>query len=419
MQYDKCDRRCTCRNGRLVDCCRVRKEWRSMTQVERCRYVDAIYTVSTKQPYKACYDDLIAIHRAHFNTDIHEEPFFFPWHRWFILSLENLLRRVNCRITVPYWEWSAESQTWQNSIVWAPTCGLGGDGSPVTTGVFRNRNWQLTPSAVPSAGPLRRSFGGNVPDCAAVALAQRLGVTEFSAWHQIVQGNFHDSVHCIIGGTMCTQDSANAPEFFLHHGYIDQLWAAWQSKGPGFKNLPHFAQNAMPMPGTYGATPRDVYDLDEQPGCVRVCIEPSARPCRVNTSYTPLCQHEMNCNDYSPRKLAEIIPRPYPRVPVESYRLFNVPLHRQRVSDRYTELLNSREDLYRVLDFNGYYVGAQNTYRPNMGEVQLASYIYLPQTPIYVPCGPDGITSSRPPPPPPPPVCRPYVDPYLFGPGPH
>lgn len=407
-QYDSCDRRCTCRNGQLVDCCRVRKEWRSMTQVERCRYVSAVYIVSTRQPFKNCYDQLIRIHRVQFGTAIHSEPFFFPWHRWFILSLENLLRQIDCKITVPYWDWSAESQTWQNSIVWAPQCGLGGNGSPVTTGSFRNGNWQLTPSAVPG-GPLRRTFQGDIPDCAAVAIIQRLGVSEFTTWHSLVYNSLHSSVHCNIGGTMCSSDSANAPEFFLHHGFIDRIWALWQNKGPAFKNLPHYSQNTTPMPGAYGTTPRDVYDLNNQPGCVRVCIEPPSRPCRTNTSYTPLCPREMNCYEYSPNKLADLIPRPYPRVPADSYKLFRIPLHKQRISDRCTQLFNSPDDLHSVLESNGYYVGS-TTYRPALGEVQLDSYIYQPPTPVY-PTAPNGTAY----PPPPPPVCQPYIDPYIYG----
>ena len=184
-----------------------------MTQVERCRYVEVLHTVSTMAPWKTCYDQLIATHRAQFNSAIHEEEFFFPWHRWFILSLENLLRQIDCTITVPYWDWSAESQTWQNSLVWAPQCGFGGNGNPVTTGVFRSGNWQVTPSA--GAGPLCRNFRGNVPDCASVSMIQRMSVSEFSDWHSVVYNSLHSSVHCIIDGTMCTQDSANTPEFFL------------------------------------------------------------------------------------------------------------------------------------------------------------------------------------------------------------
>ncbi len=381
-----------------------------MTQVERCRYVLVVHTASTMNPWKRCYDELISIHRAQFDAQIHHPDIFLPWHRWFILALENLLRGIDCSITVPYWDWSLESQNWQNSIVWDTQCGLGGNGNPpVSTGPFREDNWRVTPSA--GGDPLLRNFQGTLPDCASVAMIQRLGVSEFDSWHSFVSGNLHNGVHCNIGGTMCSHDSANAPEFFFHHGFIDQIWASWQSKGPAFKNHPLYATSTTPMPGAFGHTPRDVYDLNQQPGCVRVCIEPSSRPCRLNTSYTPLCPREMNCYEYSPTKLAGIIARPYPRVPDESYRLFKVPPERRRVSERCSQLFDTYDDLYQVLETNGYYQGS-NSYRPNLGEIQLDNYIYRPPPPPVYPSpgGPNDTTAQ-----PPPEVCQPYIDPYVYG----
>ena len=405
-RYDGCGRRCTCRNGRLVDCCRVRKEWRSMTQVERCRYVDVVYTASTQQPWKRCYDELIKIHRDFFGAGIHEQTFFLPWHRWYILALENLLRQIDCRITVPYWDWSLEPQTWQNSIVWAAGCGFGGNGvgpsNFVQTGDFRQNNWQLTPSA--TSNFLQRNFNGNVPDCASVAMVQRQGVANFNTWHTSVSSNLHDSVHCFIGGTMCSVDSANAPEFFLHHGFIDKIWADWQNKGPAYKNLPYYTTNNTPMPGPFSYSPSDVFDLENQPGCVRVCVEPSSRPCRLNTTYTPLCPREISCNEYSPLKLAYAIPRPYPRVPEASYRLFNTPYEIQRISNRFSYIFGNEEQLYTVLQDNGYTEGG-NTYRPSQGELLFDRYVYqadILYRPTYAPNG------TAYPPDLPPPECQPY-----------
>ena len=372
-----------------------------MTQVERCRYVSVVRAASTQQPWKRCYDELIKVHRDEFGTGIHGQTFFLPWHRWYILALENLLRQIDCRVTVPYWDWSLEPQTWQNSILWANQCGLGGNGNPnnndhVQTGPFRQGVWQLTPSANNNnGGSLQRRFNGNVPDCASVATAQRSGVAEFNSWHVFVSSNLHDSVHCNIGGTMCSVDSANAPEFFLHHGFIDQIWEAWQNKGPAFKNLPFYAANGNAMPGAFGYSPQDVYDLNNQPGCVRVCVEPSSRPCRVNTTYTPTCPKDMNCYEYSPIKLAGIIPRPYPRVPVEAYELFNTPYDIRRTSNRYADIFNDYDQLYTVLQANGY--ASTSTYRPAYGEVQFDRYLYQPQVPPYNPDLP-----------PPPQECKPY-----------
>lgn len=375
-----------------------------MTQVERCRYVRVVRIASTQQPWKSCYDELIRNHRDNFGTGIHGINFFLPWHRWYILALENLLRQINCQITVPYWDWSLEPLTWQNSIVWSAQCGLGGDGvaangNAVGTGPFRQGVWELTPSANNNnGGDLRRNFNGQVPDCASIAETQRLGVGQFNAWHPFISSTLHDSVHCRIGGTMCSVDAANAPEFFLHHGFIDKLWTDWQNKGPAFKHQPFYSNNNSPMPGTYGQSPRSVYDLNRQPGCVRVCVEPSSRPCRLNTTYTPACSTAMNCNEYSPIKLAGMIPRPYPRVPEEAYELFNTPYEIRRISGRYHQLYNDYDELYKVLESNGY-TNQDSSYRPRYGEVQFDRYLYQ-------------ATPNNPYLPPPPDVCKPYFPTY-------
>ncbi len=350
-----------------------------------CRYVGVVYEASTKEPWKSCYDELIKVHRDEFGSGIHGQTFFLPWHRWYLLALENLLRRIDCNVTIPYWDWSLEPQTWQNSILWAAQCGLGGDGNPadndhVTTGEFRRSNWMLTPSA---GGWLQRQFNGDVPDCASVAMIQRSGVAEFDTWHTFISSNLHDAVHCIIGGTMCTQESANAPEFLLHHGFIDKLWADWQNKGPAFRNLPYYAQNTNAMPGAFGYSPSTLYSLDSQPGCVRVCIEPPARPCRINTTSTPVCAREISCREYSPIKLAGLIPRPYPTVPKEAHALFNTPQAVRKMSIRFSELFTNVDELYSLLQKNGYISGSPVKYRPTQGELQFDRYILQPPSPSY------------------------------------
>ena len=66
--------------------------------------------------------------------------------------------------------------------------------------------------------------------------------------------------------------SAGAPEFLLHHGFIDKIWADWQKKS--LANLNAFfpsINDIMTATGKY--FPRDVIDLTKQPGCVRVCYD--------------------------------------------------------------------------------------------------------------------------------------------------
>ena len=103
---DECGRRCKCVQGKLVECCRLRKEFLDMTTEERTRYIETVKTASTHPNYKERYEKLITVHRDIFFSRISELDFFLPWHRWFILQYENLLREIDCRITVPFWDWS-------------------------------------------------------------------------------------------------------------------------------------------------------------------------------------------------------------------------------------------------------------------------------------------------------------------------
>ena len=363
----------------LTNCCRVRKEWRSLTQAERCRYINAVVTASTDPQYKECYDSLVNLHTNFFSLGIHGKPLFFPWHRWYILEMENLLRKIDCRITVPYWDWSLESDRWTQSIIWNDMCGFGGNGDPgtigrlVSTGPFAWHIW--TP---PEGIPLSRNFNGGVPDSAAVALIQRNGVYQFETWHTLVEGSLHDNVHCRIGGTMCLAISANDPIFFLHHGFIDKLWSDWQNKGPDYKNLAYFSQNHNEMPGTSGATPSQVYDLQNQPGSVKVCIQQPSTVFGAKTTYAPVCSRDMNDNDYSVLKLSRLIHRPFPNVSEDAFKLFHATYEDRIIAQRFAKLMNNDKLLDAVINDSGYTNQLLKLSQPSNGFVDFERYLYRP-----------------------------------------
>ena len=75
---------------------------------------------------------------------------------------------------------------------------------------------------------------------------------------------------------MCTFDSSNAPEFFLHHGFIDKIWGDWQERSTLHKYA-FFPSVKDLMPGTE-LLPGKVVDLSKQPGGVRVEYGPSGSP---------------------------------------------------------------------------------------------------------------------------------------------
>lgn len=226
---------------------------------------------------------------------IHQRDHFLTWHRWFILQYENLLRQVDCNFTIAYWDWSAVSSnpfsTANKSDLWhSADTGFGGDGGGmsfcVQTGPFRENEWSIVPlpaGSPPEPGPrcLVRMFNGNPPDTVAVERVLKTEVANFTDFELMLRINLHDLVHCLIDGTMCSIDSAAAPEFFLHHGFIDKIWDDWQKKSEARKNV-FFSTINQIMPGTQ-LLPRAVIDLSSQPGGVIVeYLAPRASTSAVN-----------------------------------------------------------------------------------------------------------------------------------------
>ena len=125
---DICDRRCKCKNGKLDSCYRVRKEFTKMSLGERTRFIKAFKMVSSDPRYTREHERIGNVH-----TVIPSMETFFPWHRWYTLELENLLRQIDCRITIPYWDWSEDAEHWTRGSEIEDTWnegphGLGGNG---------------------------------------------------------------------------------------------------------------------------------------------------------------------------------------------------------------------------------------------------------------------------------------------------
>ncbi|KAK3749700.1 hypothetical protein QZH41_014973, partial [Actinostola sp. cb2023] len=277
--YNRCGERCLCSSRRLTHCARVRRDFHSMPWGERLRFIRSLLTVTSKQPHKNEYDSLVSSHTRNFGRGIHTKKQFLPWHRWYLLEIENLLRKVDCRVTVPYWDWSLFSgKPWRrtlddifSSAPWS-FGGDGGRGNCVTDGPFSRYRWTTTPSDHSQC--LKRNFNGNPPDIVAVAEVMKYTVNEFDQFELGLRDTLHNNMHCRIGGkggTMCSRSSANAPEFLLHHGFTDKLWNDWQKKGPEYKHV-YYRWIGSTMLGT-GLRPRSFLDLDDQPGGIRVMYE--------------------------------------------------------------------------------------------------------------------------------------------------
>jgi tyrosinase len=121
---------------------------------------------------------------------------FLPWHRSYLLQMENLLRTYEPTVRIPYWDFANDHE--RPDWVWAPE------------GVER-----------PAPG------GASLPDAKTVdaIVLTNASYTEFSL---ALEGGAHNNVHNWCGGTLKDQTSANDPIFWLLHANVDRLWHRWQ-----------------------------------------------------------------------------------------------------------------------------------------------------------------------------------------------
>ena len=107
---------------------------------------------------------MLAEHSTNFFNGIHNANELLPWHRWYLLTFENLLRQLDCTITVPYWQWEDDSANPWNQAMWtSPPYWLGGsnNGACVPNGLFVPP-FYISPTAGPSQC-LTRNFGSGIP----------------------------------------------------------------------------------------------------------------------------------------------------------------------------------------------------------------------------------------------------------------
>ena len=276
---DECHKSCQCHNGDLVSCYRVRREFTTMSLTERRRFIEVLKLAATSPQYRSEYDRLTTLHSRVPSKFLHHMPqIFLPWHRWYLLEFENFLRQIDCRVTIPYWDWSRVAEHWvqqSEDSVWSPAPhGLGGNGifldRCVTDGPFRESEFHLPWSV--GGGCLKRNFNlsCNLPN--QEDARNLIMLKNFTMFEQTIREQFHTKFHNCVGENMARHETASfAPEFWLLHGFIDKLWADWQSKSVA-NQFHYYTNNMFTMPGS-GRFPWEYLDLDSLPEGVKVLYE--------------------------------------------------------------------------------------------------------------------------------------------------
>jgi tyrosinase len=138
---------------------------------------------------------------------------FLPWHRRLLATFEERLRELigDDGFALPYWDWVADPE---------PPKELSDPADLAEWGIQR----------------LAGSGGGAMPGAAPVveALAVESAFLDFS---QTLEKGAYNAVHQWVGGTFATPLAPADPLFWLHHAFVDKLWAHWAA-GAGSGLLP-------------------------------------------------------------------------------------------------------------------------------------------------------------------------------------
>ncbi|MBT2408669.1 MULTISPECIES: tyrosinase family protein [unclassified Streptomyces] len=247
----------------------VRKNQAKLTPDEKRAFTNALLELKRT----GVYDRFVTAHNTFLMTDSdfgdrvgHRSPSFLPWHRRFLLEFEAELQKVDAKVSLPYWDWTVDRTA--SSSLWAADF-LGGTGrvrdGQVLDGPFAYAagKWAIS-GGVDRRPYLRRALGtavAELPTKAEVNAVLAMPVYDTAPWNSSSDGfrnhlegwrgaNIHNRVHVWVGGQMASAASPNDPVFWMHHAFIDMLWAEWQHRHPKSTYLP-------------GAGTADVVDLKD------------------------------------------------------------------------------------------------------------------------------------------------------------
>jgi len=214
---------------------RHRVSWQETTLAKRQLYIDG---------FKALADQGVMrkFTKCHLESSEHSNDRFLPWHREFVYRLEDAIRGLGGKFscfTMPYWDWTMEPTPyevkWNGEELFILNSGLGGDGDGqcVVDPVWGEDAY------TPEGGAcLTRDL--DYPDeegvCTFYSAAQVMEVIDWSAQYSqfrpMIEGTPHALPHVCIGGDegtyMATYYSPDDPIFYLHHTFVDFIWAVWQ-----------------------------------------------------------------------------------------------------------------------------------------------------------------------------------------------
>ncbi|KAJ1654340.1 hypothetical protein IWQ61_005713 [Dispira simplex] len=222
---------------------RTRREIRQLSRQERMRFFRAIHQLNHGD-IPTVWDNY-ALWHLNLNHTIHRSPFFLPFHRRYLVDLEKSLQAIDPSVTLPYWDWSLDAEAPFDNVVFSGAIDwLGSQGICLNDGAFARFYVTCTESGLrPHCLSRRfRAVNGRTTLYGRDIIQRIIDTTDtYNAFRELLEYGPHNLVHDMVGGDMDTMCAPNDPVFFLHHAFVDKLWADWQrypNRGRQFEGTP-------------------------------------------------------------------------------------------------------------------------------------------------------------------------------------
>lgn len=135
---------------------------------------------------------------------------FLPWHRVYVLKIEQMGQAIDPLFFIPYWKWTTQRKVPPWLASFKPTIKVPGINRTVT------RNPPRPNTTLPTS----------------TQIAMVLALRTFTNFVNGLDGP-HGRVHNWCFGTMSDVSwSPVDPLFWLHHAEIDRIWSIWQAAHP-------------------------------------------------------------------------------------------------------------------------------------------------------------------------------------------
>lgn len=215
----------------------IRKNQKNMTAAEWRAFIAAIDAMHGTAAAAPAYRAFVNLHvdamsMANMSWSVHTMRMggtlmpgenFLTWHRRYLKVFEERIQAINPAVTIPYWD-SITDRTIPAAL----------NTPALLTRWSVTRNWRPSNLASPLDLAAVKAYAGT-----------------FTGYQSLLEAPVHGGTHNAVGGHMAGTASPTDPLFWLHHSFIDKLWADWQAS-PNGRNPPSLTRLLQPANMTTG-----------------------------------------------------------------------------------------------------------------------------------------------------------------------